>query len=135
METITGTPATQVLIKQLAKRPEFMAYVLNRYLEQEKLSPEELAEELGTSPELALRLWLCKRPDPKSHDFRLLVQELADYCLADEVALAKVLRQVAWLEQIGSPSSSQAFLAAARDREDLDPYGPPLSDDGKEDCK
>jgi hypothetical protein len=118
--------AFQMLVEHLANRPEFMAYALKRYQEQEQLSSEKLAEQLGAPFELMRRLSLSKRPNPQSENFRLLVQELADYCLADEAALATMLRQVEWLDIIDN-SSSKNILVAARDREISDVCNPPDS--------
>lgn len=129
---------TPNLLKALARKlrgnPRYLAYVLDAYRRQESLSDEELAETLGTLPELVVRLETCLRPDADSPRFAEQVSELADFSLTDEAQLAGILRQVDSLEKLAelpyaaaevegradAPSGLKlsGLLAAARDRED-----------------
>jgi hypothetical protein len=118
------------LALKLQRDPRFMAYVLAAYQRQESLSDEELAEALGTLPELITRLALCRRPAASAPQFAEQVRELADYTLTDEAQLAGILRQVDGLKRLAAlPAavpegeaqvglSLSGVLAAARDREE-----------------
>jgi hypothetical protein len=124
----------KALAHKLRGNPRYMAYVLDTYRQQETLSHEELAETLGTLPELVVRLEICLRPDADSPGFAEQVSELADFSLTDETQLAGILRQVDSLKKLATLPTTVAevearadtlsglglpgLLAAARDRED-----------------
>jgi len=131
-EQATPNPL-KALAHKLRGNPRYMAYVLDAYRRQETLSDEELAETLGTLPELVVRLEICLCPDADSPGFAEQVSELADFSLTDEAQLAGILRQVNSLEKLASLPAAVAevearadapsglnwgLLAAARDRED-----------------
>lgn len=117
------------LARRLRNDSRYMAYVLAAYQAQEKLTDEELGLELGMLPLLAVRLSLCKRPDPMSPDFADQVREIADFTLMDEEKLAHILRQVDAVEKLVGRATSLSvpeeesrrpltgLLAAARDRD------------------
>lgn len=127
------------LADRLRTNPEYMSYVLSNYQAQEQLADSALAAELGTLPELVVRLSLCKRPSSKSATFANDVRRLAEYSLTDEVELANILRQVESLERFSQrrfkrmdeerADSLNGLLAAARDRFE----SPKGSSDDKED--
>jgi hypothetical protein len=126
------------LLSTLARRlrgdPQYMAHVLAAFQSQENLSDEELAQELGTLPELVVRLSLCKRPSPSSAQFAEQVRELADYTLTDAARLANILRQVDGLERFSQRAGEESggLLAAARDRvEATDEEARPLEERDK----
>lgn len=130
------------LARRLRSDPQYMAHALAAFQSQENLTDEELARELGTLPELVVRLSLCKRPSPSSTRFAEQLRELADYTLTDAARLANILRQVDGLErfsQRASAISSQeegeeasGLLAAARDRiEATDDDVPPPEEEEK----
>lgn len=116
------------LANRLRTDPNYMSYVLFKYQAQERLADSALAVELGTLPELVVRLALCKRPSSQSATFANDVRLLAEYSLIDEARLANILRQVESLEkfwlrgeirQLGDEeraNSLNGLLAAARDR-------------------
>lgn len=117
--------------QRLRSDSQFMSYALSLYQEQEGLSAEELAEEIGAMPAILTRLALCKRPDPGSPQFAQQVREIADYTLIDEGQLANLLRQVDAVERLTKRPSQMThqqaetelahplsgLLAAARDRD------------------
>lgn len=123
------------LARRLRSDPQYMAHALAAFQSQENLTDEELARELGTLPELIVRLSLCKRPSPSSAQFAGQVRELADYTLTDAARLANILRQVDGLERFSQRASAitvqegeevGGLLAAARDRvEAIDDDVPP----------
>ena len=123
------------LVRRLKDNPDFVAYVLARYQEQEGISDENLPAVLGTLPELVSRLALCRKPQTDAANFATSVREIADYTLVDESLLASMIRQISSLEAL-SKSSRHEFLAAARDRDDVEPEyepsPPPDHPEGKE---
>jgi hypothetical protein len=111
-----------------------MAWVLETYRKQERLSQEQLITQLKTTPPMLERLALCRRPDSEMITFAQQVRQLADYAHIDAALISSVLRQVDALEifthlspvtglqdiapeQTPKRSWRSAF-AAARDRED-----------------
>jgi hypothetical protein len=116
--------AKDELVKRLKGNPDFLAYVLARYQEQEGISDENLPAALGTLPELVSRLALCRKPDSNAASFGTSLREIADYTLVDESLLADLIRQVSSLEALSKPAQNE-FLAAARDRDDLGPENEP----------
>jgi hypothetical protein len=115
----SGSPIRE-LVKRSRDIPFFMAYVLARYQDQEGLSDEDLANLLGTLPDLVCRLAMCRKPEADSANFAESVRQIADYTLVDESLLANIIRQVSGLEAL-SKFSQQKLLSAARDRGDADP--------------
>jgi hypothetical protein len=114
--------ALSELVKRLSENPDYMAYVLAHYQEQEGISDENLAGALGTLPHLAIRLALCRVPDVAAADFAARVRQISDFTLTDEALLASIIRQVSSIRALSNASERQ-LLSAARDRED------PPSDD------
>jgi hypothetical protein len=84
----------RLLARKLASNPNYMANVLVLYQEEQGLDEERLARILGTTPEMILRLALCKRPDTSSVDSDDQIRELSDFTLIDEATLAGVLQRV-----------------------------------------
>jgi hypothetical protein len=126
--------ARDELVKYLKSNPDFVAYVLARYQEQEGISDENLPAVLGTLPELVSRLALCRKPDANVANFATSVREIADYTLVDESLLADIIRRVSSLEAL-SKSAEHEFLAAARDWNDVgagnEPSPPTENPEGK----
>jgi hypothetical protein len=112
--------AMSELVKRFRENPDYMAYVLARYQEQEGISDENLAGALGTLPHLAIRLALCRKPDTGATNFAARVREIADYTLMDESVLANIIRQVNSLQALSTASERQ-LLSAARDRGEAGP--------------
>jgi hypothetical protein len=87
-----NTELLAALAERLQGDQQYMAYALCAYQSHTGLDDEALARELGTSPEMIVRLALCKRPDVKSARLKDL-RELSDYTLADEKALSQVVQR------------------------------------------
>lgn len=128
------TSAKDKLVRHLKGNPDFVAYVLARYQEQEGITDENLPAVLGTLPELVSRLALCRKPDANDANFAASVREIADYALVDESLLANIIRRISSLEAL-SKSAQHEFLAAARDRDDMgaedEPFRPTKNPEGK----
>lgn len=121
------------LARSLRHDPRFMSHALATHYRQDELDVIPLAEDLGISHALLIRLALCRRPDSTSEEFANQVREIADYTLTDEAQLASLLREVDALEkfaQLEGSAPDMAFeprslpvtgvLAAARDRSEED---------------
>ena len=132
MDLESGSAFLQ-LAKRLRHDPRSMSYALANHYRQDELDAVPLAESLGISTELLIRLALCKRPDPASEEFANQVREIADYTLTDEAQLASLLRQLDALEKFAElegsaldmaveshPLPLTGVLAAARDRGEED---------------
>lgn len=129
----------EMLVQRLSEKPDYMAWVLERYRQQEGLSPERLREHLEVTPEGYIRLALCLRPEPER--FGEHVRQIEEYTQVDGARLANLVRQVDALDKFdqraieGTPPvpaghrqplpQARPVLRAARDRlhEDAAPYG------------
>jgi hypothetical protein len=110
-----SNPALSALSARAALNPEFMGYVIREYLNSQRITNDDLCSLLGITPELLVRLSLCKRPDPQEPDFVERVSAIGDYTLCDEDALLQVIRHVDALEALRTPGQ-RTMLSAARDR-------------------
>lgn len=138
MSNFDPSSETDNILSRFAQRleanPQFMAGVLLRYRNQERLTESELATQLGISATVYIRLAMCKRPLSDRPAFAHQVIAIADYVGCDSAQLAQLLNQVTAVEQLRSigdesPYRSEVplttrnlgWLAAARDRESDDP--------------
>lgn len=142
---MTETAASPNVFKQLAglasrlqNDPAFMASILAAYQKQERLSDETLAAQLKSTPEMMVRLALCKRPESTSSRFADQVRQIAAYTNLDAAQLAQIIRQVDSLAKLSErPKAPQSeatsaktvrfypgLLAAARDRTEADEDDP-----------
>jgi len=120
------------LSKRLDNDPRFMAWVLNAYQLQEKISNQRLLDILNTTPSGLARLSLCIRPDSQSASFAGQIGQIAEYAQIDTLILATIVRQVESIEgfaqrPVPAYKSAEAptfqpaaLLSAARDREEDD---------------
>jgi hypothetical protein len=125
---MNSTETNTVVLRQLARRlqdkVEFMASVLAQYQKQERVDDRALAEQLGVSTEMLVRLALCKRPKSESSQFAEQLRQIASFTHMDPGRLAMLLRHIESLEQFSQlPDGRQApvgsgLLAAARDRDE-----------------
>ena len=93
-----------------------MGYVIREYLNSEGLAEHELCLLLGITPELLVRLSLCKRPDSNQPDFLERVNTIADYTICDEHSILQLIRHVDSLDALRK-SGRDVMLSAARDRQ------------------
>src|SRR5688500_16786029 len=96
-----------------AERDGFMAWVLARYRETERLDDDGLAAFLGIDRAALDRLALCGRPRPEL--FGADVAAIAEHAGASEYRLANLIRQVEALQALArAPAEGVGLLAAAR---------------------
>jgi hypothetical protein len=105
---------------QCAKaRPEYLAWVLERYVELEHLSAEELARRLGITAHDLLHLALCLRP--RTDHFADDVRQISIKFNINPAVLATVVCLVESAEALATRDTGQAqtefgLLMAARVR-------------------
>jgi hypothetical protein len=103
-----------------------MGYSLAFYAQIRKLDIEALKLELGCDEEKFSKLIVCRNIIFGDSNFQNAVQQVAHYTGANEVALANLLKRVAFLKSIALEVSknskdlgdSKNYLAAAREKED-----------------
>jgi hypothetical protein len=100
-------------------RPEYLACVLARYVELERISEEELAQHLGITAGDLLHLALCLRP--RVDHFAADVRQISTKFGINPAALATVVHLVDSVEVLaardaGDASTDAGLLMAARAR-------------------
>jgi len=96
------------LAERLREDPQFMAHVLSTYQQLMGVDDNALACELGTRPEMMVRLALCKSPDVTSTSYERDIRDLSEYTLADERVLSRVIRRC------GSPAGGAIAAETAQ---------------------
>lgn len=115
--------------ERASTRPEYLGWVLARYMESEALAWPEVAAMLGTS-EPSTRLALCLRPRPEH--FAEDVNAIAAQLRLDAAALGRIVRLVDTLRAMAGNEPTQrpehgALLAARRRRKKDDDRNEPSS--------
>jgi hypothetical protein len=100
-------------------RPDYLGWVLARYLGRERISEAELATRLGSTPHDLPRLALCLRP--RAEHFADDIRQISTKFHIDATALAGVVRLVESLETLAATNPSMlsaeaGLLMAARAR-------------------
>lgn len=123
-----------MLAERLRNNDRYMAWVLEVYRRQERMTVEALAEKLDAAPERYALLAICKRPERESDTFGDQVRQIAAYTNVNPAVLGNLIRQVDSLQTLAGASQEQAVqdsgrhmaplnagvLAAARDRVDAE---------------
>lgn len=79
------------LARQLSGDRNSMAYLLANYRQQRGLTEAQLAEELHATPEMLVRLSICRSPEADSAELDSQIASLAAYCEVDRAALTHVI--------------------------------------------
>jgi hypothetical protein len=100
-------------------RPEYLGWVLARYIERERISEAELATRLGSTPHDLPRLALCLRP--RAEHFADDIRQISAKFHADATALAGIVRLVESIETLvttnpGTLAADAGLFLAARAR-------------------
>ena len=101
------------LIERLSDSPTFLALALNQYRVRQNQTWDDLAAELGLTPDQIGRLALC-RP-PRRETFAGDVRKIAEAIPMSAPLLANFLRQIGALQIYDAGGESQM---AARDHND-----------------
>jgi len=116
-------PQYERLLVHAAQRakacPEYLAWVLAKYVEREHISEEELAQRLGVATRDLPHLALCLRP--RADQFAADVRQISTRFQIDAIALAGIVRLVESLETLAATnpamlSAEAGLLTAARAR-------------------
>lgn len=105
--TQVSTKISQQLMKfaqRFQDNPNYMAFAVSQYQQQERLSDSQLVEFLGISEEVLSRLLLCKCPSANAADFADQVRKIALYVGIDATKLAYIIRQIDFLKQLSAHS-------------------------------
>lgn len=116
------TPSLKRLADLASTRPSLMSSLMLLYREQEAMDDEQLARFLECDVAALPRLALCRRPR-QAPDFRGDIEAIAAHTGADSARLARMVRQAAAAEALGSApgrANTSSLLMAARDRADDD---------------
>lgn len=128
----TYTDQLRNLASRLKENRDFFAWALSIYQQKEHIDNERLIAELKTTPEMFVRLALCKCPNRNSSTFVSQIREISTYTNTDPIDLAYIIRYVDALETLSKiPAKNKesiemigrftsGLLAAARDRSDVD---------------
>ena len=100
-------------------RPDYLGWVLTRYIEREHVSEAELATRLGITPHDLPRLALCLRP--RAEHFADDIRQISTKFHLDATALAGIVRLVESIETLAATHSTMlsaeaGLLMAARAR-------------------
>ena len=100
-------------------RPDYLGWILTRYIEREHISEAELATRLGIISHDLLRLALCLRP--RTEHFAHDIRQISAKFHIDATALAGIVRLVESLETLAATnaamlSAEAGLLMAARAR-------------------
>ena len=130
----TNTDQLRLLAAKLKENHDFLAWVLSTYQQKENMDDERLIAHLKTTPEMLVRLALCKCPNSNSPAFASQIREISTYTNTDPIDLANIVRQVDVLEILSKTKNKESFqtigrlapglLAAARDKLDVDENEP-----------
>jgi hypothetical protein len=103
------------VLRNTGRDPTWIGYWMQRFVESERISPSDLAKQLGTTSEKFALLCLCRTPRPDHFQEDLLVACQRSDALVAEVV--RVIRQeqavIRWQE--GTASKSAGWLMAASD--------------------
>lgn len=95
--------------------PEYMAYILKKYCEFERISESELLSEFNCSADDYYKLALCKYPPVDTTDFSQRLKVISEYTHIKTDDLNMLIKHVnTVLIFIGASANT---LMAARDRE------------------
>jgi hypothetical protein len=112
-------PLLDYAAQRVKARPDYLGWVLARYIERERISEAELATRIGSTPHDLPRLALCLRP--RAEHFADDIRQISAKFHIDATALAGIVRLVESLETLASTnpamlSAEAGLLMAARAR-------------------
>lgn len=141
----TNIDQLKLLVAKLKENHDFLAWVFSTYQRKEHMDDEQLISLFKTTPEMFVRLALCKCPNPDSSAFASQIREISTFTNIDPSVLASIIRQVDTLElfsKIPNRESTQAIgrlatglLAAARDNLEGEENEPKDSSKGSDSVK
>lgn len=103
-------------IERIEDNHEFMAYILKKYSEIERISESELISRLECSPDNYYKLALCKAPAMHTEDFHQRLHVIGEYTHIMADKLTMVIKRVQTILKF--TTRTENILLAARDKED-----------------
>jgi hypothetical protein len=95
----------------------FIAYLINKYLEIESISEQEIQSTLHCSGEDYYKLNLCRVPDINADDYLLRLTKICQYTNSSIDELNKVIKRAnSVLRFTASDIEQHNFLVAAREK-------------------
>lgn len=104
--------------KKASMDKDFVAYYLNRYLDIEQLTEQQIINTLNCPIEDYYKLGLCKAPNVESKNFLQRLTDISTYTRISVIELNKIIKRVNSIEKISTVDieSKPAYLIAARDK-------------------
>lgn len=109
----------EIMMSKLASLPAYMAWYLNQYAKEEKITLEQVRERLQIDSEQFGRLAMCKVPNGRSTDFAARLKVIQTFTEANRFILATIIRKVDALEGLKSSDADTNLLAARKQDDDL----------------
>lgn len=107
----------EMAAKKVSSDGGFIAFIVMKYLEFEKISQKELVSILGCSEEDYYKLLLCRAPEVNASDFVKRLTNICQYTNASMIELNKIIKRTVSLLNL---SESQEYFMAARDKNGKD---------------
>jgi hypothetical protein len=96
----------------------FIAYLMNKYLEVENISEQEVLSILRCSEEDYYKLKLCRVPDINSSDFVSRLNRISEYTNSSSMELNRIIKRAnSILRLSGNNVDQRNYLMAARDKQ------------------
>ncbi|MCB0489876.1 MAG: hypothetical protein KDC99_15445 [Cyclobacteriaceae bacterium] len=96
----------------------FIAYLVNKYLEVENISEQEILSALHCSEEDYFKLKLCRVPDVNATDFVSRLNRISEYTNSSSVELNKIIKRANSILRLSGDNVEQHnYLMAARDKQ------------------
>lgn len=111
--------ALEIAVKKASRDSGFMAYVLQKYLEVEKISEKEMLTMLNCSFEDYYKLNLCRVPYVTANDFIVRLNNISQYAHISSIELNKIIKRVYSVLNLSDNKNQinqNSFLIAARDK-------------------
>jgi hypothetical protein len=106
----------ELAFKKVDEDNDFMAFVLKKYLETEKISEQELLSSLSCSLEDYYKLALCRVPKTDAQNFVERLNNISQYTHISTLELNKIIKRVDAILKFADSSNNNTLLMAARDK-------------------
>lgn len=106
----------KLAFKKVDEDSDFMAFVLRKYLETEKISERELLSALNCTLEDYYKLALCRVPKTDAQNFLERLNNISQYTHISALELNKIIKRVGSILKFADSSNSNSLLMAARDK-------------------
>ena len=111
----------ELAVEKVSSNKSYLAFLINRYLESESISRQEMRALLHCTEEDYYKLGLCKTPDIESADFLSKLNGICEYTHTSTIELNQIIKRANAIvkfseDQLGSGN----YLMAARDKHNID---------------